>query len=204
MAGSLPSAISMFVRTTRGLIFSTLGVAGLAIGVGCNGSFPPDSGGSDNPTEFSGIEGCATSFSDTDYNYGFDLPAQAELVRTKNESNSLTNSLWTFLESGSLVNVITRVEPVAAGSDLASIVSFSNDLSIAAGADLLSEEEVLLSNGGTAIQTTIRFDGLTTFRVQALSDTRLYTVEAVIEESARTTESDTLLNQIVASLCLGT
>jgi len=123
-------------------------------------------------------------------------------VRTKNESNSLTNSLWTITESGALINLITRVQAASADASLGTVVTFANDLSVSAGADLLSEEEVALSNGGEGMQTIVRFDGLTTFRVQALSNSRLYTVEAVVEESARTTDIDGLLADIVLSLCV--
>lgn len=178
-----------------------LPLALLGVGLaGCNVLFPGD--GNDDGTQFSET-GCGTSFSDQEYDYGFGLPADAELVRTKNESDSLTNSLWTLAEGDSLINIITRVEAASADAELGTVVSFANDLSVSAGADLLSEEEIVLANGDAGIQTTIRFDGLTSFRVQALANSRLYTVEAVIEEAARSSDNDELLLDVVQSLCIG-
>lgn len=196
------NAHSGLIRTSQRSIALGLALSALGFSGGCNGFFPADSG-EDNPTEFSAIDGCATSYGDEDYHYGFDLPAGAELIRTKNESNSLTNSLWTITESGALINIISRVQGASADATLGAVVSFANDLSVSAGADLLSEEEVALSNEGIGIQTIIRYDGLTTYRVQALSDSHLYVVEAVVEESARTADIDALLGEIVLSLCVG-
>ncbi len=198
-AANADSALNRNSRRTPalGLALCALGLSG-----GCNGFFPADPG-DQNPTDFAGIEGCATSYEDGNYDYGFDLPADAELVRTKNESNSLTNSLWTISESGALINIITRVQGASADASIGAVVSFANDLSVAAGADLLSEEEVELSNKAVGIQTIIRYDGLTTFRVQALSKARLYVVEAVVEESARNADIDELLSGIGLSLCIG-
>ncbi len=204
MTGSLVNQIRASFRNSRQSASLALALSVLGLEAGCNGSFPFVNSGTDNPTEFSGIEGCATSFSDSDFNYGFDLPSDATLVRTKNESDSLTNSLWTITtDSGALVNIITRVQAVSDGVTLGSLVSAANDNSLSAGADLLTEEEVALSNNGAGFETMIRFDGLTTFRAQSLSDSQLYTVEAVIEDSARTTASDDLLSAMVLSLCVG-
>jgi|CXWL01.1.fsa_nt_gi hypothetical protein len=202
MTGCLANAFAASFRNAQryvalGLALSVPGLAG-----GCNGFFPGGNSGQDNPTEFSETQECATAYSDAEFHYGFDLPSDAELVRTKNESNSLTNSLWTITESGALINIITRVQAASQDAVLGTVVTFANDLSISAGADLLSEEEVTLSNGGEGIQTTIRFDGLTTFRVQSLSNARLFVVEAVIEEAARTADMDSLLAATVLSLCV--
>lgn len=202
MTGCPANAFTAIFRNTRLSVASGLALGALSLAAGCNGTFPLGNFGPDNPTEFSEAEGCATVYSDEEFGYGFDLPADAELIRTKNESNSLTNSLWTFTESDSLINIITRVQAASEGASLGTLVTFANDLSVSAGADLLSEEEVDLSNDGSGIQTTIRFDGLTTFRVQALSGTSLYTVEAVVEESARTADLDSLLLAVVLSLCV--
>jgi hypothetical protein len=196
------NANSALNRNSQRTLALGLALSALGLSAGCNGFFPADPA-DQNPTDFAGIEGCATSYEDEDYGYGFDLPADAELGRTKNESNSLTNSLWTITESGALINIITRVQGASADASIGAVVSFANDLSVAAGADLLSEEEVELSNEAVGIQTIIRYDGLTTFRLQALSDARLYVVEAVVEESARTAEIDALLGDIVLSLCVG-
>lgn len=203
MTGSLKKMVSGLCCNSGRALVGGLSVAVLFAGAGCNGVFPQNPDQNGNPTEFSGIEGCATSFSDDAFNYGFDLPPDAQLVRTKNDSNALTNSLWTFNASGVLVNVITRVEAVSSDDVLGSLVSFDNDLAVSAGADLLVEEVVALSNGGSGFETVLRFDGLTTYRVQALANSRLFTVEAVVEESARTSDSDSLMSDIVLSLCLG-
>jgi hypothetical protein len=188
-------------RATGRTIFTTLILGALAAPLGgCNGVFPGGTG--DGGTQFSEA-GCGSSYTDPAFDYGFELPAEAEMIRTKNESNSLTNSVWTFTDGEALINVITRVQAASADADLGTVVSFTNDLSVSAGADLLGEEEVILANGSTAILTTIRFDGLTTFRVETLSNSRMYTVEAVVEESARTADLDDLLSDIVLSLCVG-
>ena len=203
MTGSLANDHSALIRNTQQSIALALSLSVLGLAGGCNGYFSGGNSGQDNPTQFSETEdGCATDYSDEEYNYGFDLPADAELVRTKNESNSLTNSLWTITESGALINIITRVQAASQDALLGTVVTFANDLSVSAGADLLSEEQVTLSNGGEGIQTIVRFDGLTTFRVQALSNVRLFLVEAVVEESARTAEMDSLLSGIVLSFCV--
>jgi len=174
----------------------------LALGLGgCNAVIPGGSG-NDDGTQFSET-GCGSSYTDQAYDYGFDLPTDATLVRTKNETSSLTNSLWTITESKALINIKTRVEGASADADLGTVVSFSNDLAVLGGADLLAEEEVVLGDGDAGIQTTLRFDGLTTFRVQALANSRLYSVEAVIQEADRTAETDQLLSDIVLSLCVG-
>lgn len=196
------NAIWSLNRNSQRTLALSLALSALGLSGGCNGFVPADPV-DQNPTDFAGIEGCATSFEDEDYGYGFDLPADAEIVRTKNESNSLTNSLWTITESGALINIITRVQAASADASIGAVVSFANDLSVAAGADLLSEEEVELSNEAVGIQTIVRYDGLTTFRVQALSKARLYVVEAVVEESARNADMDELLSGIVLSLCVG-
>ena len=174
----------------------------LALGLGgCNALLPGGSG-NDDGTQFSET-GCASSYQDQVFDYGFDLPANSTLVRTKNDSNSLTNSLWTITEKSSLINIVTRVEGGSADADLGTVVSFSNDQAVSAGADLLAEEEVVLPNGGSGIQTTLRYDGLTKFRVQAMANSKIYSVEAVIQESDRTEESDIMLSDIVLSLCIG-
>lgn len=166
----------------------------------CNGVFPGGPG--DDGTQFSEA-GCGTSYIDDRYDYGFELPDDATLVRTKNESNSLTNSLWTREEGDALINIITRVQGASADADLGTVVSFANNLAISTGADLLGEEEIVLANGESAILTTIRFDGLTTFRIQTLSNSRMYLVEAVIEEAARTADIDDAMLDVVLSLCVG-
>lgn len=202
MIGCLANGNSALIRNSQRFVVLGLAISALGVTAGCNGFIP--GGDSDpNPTQFSEVEGCATSYADERYNYGFDLPADAELVRTKNESNSLTNSLWTITESGALINIITRVQSASADASVGTVVAFANDLAVSAGADLLSEEEVELSNENVGIQTIIRFDGLTTYRVQALSDARQFLIEAVVEESARTADIDALLSDIVLSLCIG-
>lgn len=202
MTGCLANAISVLIRIAQPSVALGLALSVLSLAGGCNGFFPGGNSGPDNPTEFSETQACATDYSDDEYSYGFDLPADAELIRTKNETNSLTNSLWTITESGALINIITRVQAASQDASLGTVVSFANDLSVSAGADLLSEEEVTLSNGGKGIQTIIRFDGLTTFRVQAMSNARLFVVEAVVEESARTADIDALLSEMVLSICV--
>lgn len=189
-------------NVTAGKVLSRgLGIALLASGliVGCNG-FPPSGNGQENPTQFSETA-CAVGYYDEAYGYGFELPADAELIRTKNETNSLSNSLWTIEISGALVNIITRVQVASDDASLGTLVSFENDLAVAAGADL-SEEEVSLSNGGVGIQTIARFDGLTTFRVQALAHSRLYEVEAIVEASAASGDIAETLSELVMSLCI--
>jgi hypothetical protein len=202
MTGCLANACSILTRSTQQSAALVLTLSALSLAVGCNGFLPGGTSGQGNSTEFSRTDGCATAYFDNEFNYGFDLPADAELIRTKNESNSLTNSLWTITESGALINIITRVQAASQHASLATVVSFANDLSVSAGADLISEEEVTLSNGGEGFQIIIRFDGLTAFRVQALSDARLFHVEAVVEESARTADMDAVLSEIVLSLCI--
>jgi hypothetical protein len=203
MTGSLSNAMWARFRDSGLSVFCGVALSAAALGAGCNGFVPPTTAPGNNPTEFSEIEGCATSYSDSEYNYGFDLPAEASIVRTKNETNSLTNSLWTLTQADSLINIVTRVQGASAGADLGTLVAFANDLSVSAGADLLVEEEAGLANAGQGMQTIVRFDGLTTFRVQALFGNHLYTVEAVVEEEARTPEMDAFLAGIGLSLCIG-
>lgn len=166
---------------------------------GCNG-FVPGGNTQDNPTQFSETA-CAVGYYDEAYSYGFELSSDAELVRTKNDSTALTNSLWTLELDGALINVLTRVQSASSDASLGDLVGLSNDLAVAAGADL-SEEEVTLSQGLVGIQTIEHFDGLTTYRVQALSHSRLYEVEAIVEDAANSEDVAATLSELVLSICV--
>jgi len=181
---------------------SVLGLCAFGFICGCGSfNFGPGQVDQDPGTQFAEVK-CTTIHYDETYNFGFALPAQAESVRTKNESNSLSNSQWTLADPDGLVQIVTRVQAASADATLTTSVRFTNSLAMASGADLLAEDEVVLSNGRNAIQSTTQFDGFTTLRVQDLVGSRMYTLEVIVDDSARTPELYEKVTAIVQSLCV--
>jgi hypothetical protein len=168
---------------------------------GCNAFAPGGNEPDDNGTQFSEAK-CSVVQYDDRYGFGFDLPAGAEVVRTKNEANSLTNSAWAAEVSNTAVHIAVSVQPASPSASLQETVSVANDLAVARGAELMTQQDALLSNGGACILTVLRFDGLSTFRVQTQSNGRLYQVEAVADSARQTAELNTELSNLVLSLCV--
>ncbi len=157
-----------------------------------------------NQTEFSETTdfACESSFLDDEFGYGVELPTDAVLVRADNEQDSLTNSLWTLTLDGALLNVAARVQTVSTEAGLAEIVQAADDEALFAGASLLLEEQVTLAGGTEAFHSIIDFEGLTTSRVQAMIDDRVFTVEVIVESDVRNETLDSTISDIVLSLCI--
>lgn len=199
-----PSSFAGSSLTGRALSFGSVGIAA-CLATGCNvlfgGANPPSSG---DGTQFSGTTdaACAVSLYDSDFAFGFDLPADAELNRFDSEQDWLTNSHWIVTVDGVLINITARVREETSGATLAELVQSEDDDTLFAGGDLLLEEAVTLANGGEAFHTIVNFEGLTTSRVQALVEDRLYKVEAIISTDSRTDALDTYISAIALSLCV--
>ena len=166
---------------------------------GCNAFGPGDDGTGDNGTQFSQTK-CTVSQYDETYRFGFNLPSGAEIVRTKNEADSLTNSAWAATILNTPVQVSVRVEPSSAS--LQDAVRSLNDRAVARGAELMTEQDAVLSNGAAGVLSVLRFDGLSTFRVQTQSSSRLYELEAVIDSTSQTAELNSSISDLVLSLCV--
>jgi hypothetical protein len=198
MIQSLEQRLAAMLRA----IVPVFGLCTFSLIGGCNSfDFGPGEVDQDPGTQFAEVK-CITSHYDENYSYGFDLPAEAESVRTKNESNSLTNAFWTLEDPDGLVQIMTRVQAASSDSSLETSVRFANNLAMASGADVLAEDEVVLSNGRNAIQSITQFDGLTTLRVQDMVGSRMFTLEAIVDDSARTPELYEKVSAIVLSLCI--
>jgi len=182
------------------LACNALAVA-VCISGGCGVMSPPaDSTMDGGGTQFSGTA-CNASYLDGVFDYGFDLPANVEMIRSENDLDALTNSLWTVTFDGALINITTSVHDENSSATLAELVQSASDDVLFAGGDLLLEESVTLADGGEAYHTIVSLDGLTTSRVQTLVNDRLYSVEVIVATDSRSDAIDALASDTVLSLC---
>ncbi len=189
-------------RRTRSVFVVDLLIGSIVITGGCGVILPTGNSvqGTDG-TQFSGTA-CNVSYLDADFDYGFDLPASAEMIRTDNDLDAETNALWTVTFDSALVNITTSVQEANPGESLIELVQSADDDALLAGGDLLLEESITLANGGDAYHSVVSLDGLTTSRVQAFANDRFYTVEVIVATDARTDDTDALASDTVLSLCV--
>jgi hypothetical protein len=143
---------------------------------------------------------CQTTFYNADYNYGFDLPPEAEL--TVDEGAGLFFRLWLFTFEDSRIGISTGVYDAPAQS-LEEYVAGVNQINEAGGDTIVDTIAFTLADGKPAyLIQSVSSLGIVNYQVVTIADGFVYSLTTNVPNDAHTNVADAFMLGILETFCV--